>query len=349
MNIKRVHIKHGRYYYVEALADRNPRTGRPIKKWTQLTRVGDGEPALLKALAALLDPPKKREGNMKALLADFKSDHLPDLTPGVKKEYERMYAIVGEAFVEFDADKVNPSDVLTFLNNNFSEHRTARRHYKARISTFYSWCVVNKEKTGVTVNPCRELKLKAPTKRKAKMNAAAFWKINAALSPIGKCFEELMFLTTARPTEIRLLRESAIVDGVIKFTPSKTEDSSGATVDWPITPQISAVLDRARALQKVKALRGGDAYVIQTADGTAFTKSGMNSLWRVARKKAGHPEVTTRDVRPFALTFAEKMLGHPLEDLRKAAAHTTTSTTEGYLDQYRQVISPVHMVLPEKR
>jgi len=347
MKIKRVHVKNGRYYYVEALAERNPSTGRPVKKWTPLTRVADGEPALLKALAGLLDPPRKREGNMKPLLADFRAAHLPDLTAGVRKEYERMLDIVAAAFIEFDVANVNPSDVLIFLGN-FSEHRTARRHYKARLSTFFSWCVVNKEKTGVIANPCRELRLKAPPKRKAKMDAAVFWKINDNLSESGKCFEELMFLTTARPTEIRLLRESQI-GSTIRFRPTKTSDTSGATVDWPITPQIAAVIERARALQKVKPLHGGDAFLLQTTGGTAFTKSGMNSVWRRGCGKAGIEGVTTRDVRPFALTFAEKVLGHPLEDLRKAAAHTTMSTTEGYLDQYRQVVSPVTMVLPERK
>ena len=109
------------------------------------------------------------------------------------------------------------------LNGHYG---TARGHYKARISTFFSWCVINKKRTNVMVNPCREIKLKAPQKRAAKMNVANFWTIHEKLSPIGQCFLELMMLTTSRPTEIRLLRESAIRDGVIHFCPTKTEDSS---------------------------------------------------------------------------------------------------------------------------
>ena len=87
--------------------------------------------------------------------------------------------------------------------------------------------------------------------------------------------------------------------------------------------------------------------MIQTAGGGAFTKSGMNSVWRVACVKAEIKGVTTRDVRPFALTTAEKM-AYRIEDLRKSAAHSTVTTTGGYLDQYRAVVSPVTMTLPER-
>jgi len=42
------------------------------------------------------------------------------------------------------------------------------------------------------------------------MNAAVYWSLYDALSPMGQCFLELMYLTRQRPTEIRLLRESQI-------------------------------------------------------------------------------------------------------------------------------------------
>ena len=54
MKITRVYQSAGRYYYVQDLAARNPRTGKPLQKWHQLTRVDEGEPALLAALKELL-------------------------------------------------------------------------------------------------------------------------------------------------------------------------------------------------------------------------------------------------------------------------------------------------------
>ena len=67
--------------------------------------------------------------------------------------------------------------------------------------------------------------------------------------PMMQCFIDLCYLTAQRSTEIRNLRWTADprdpdgcswVDraaGVIHFRPSKTEDSSGVSVDFKITPR----------------------------------------------------------------------------------------------------------------
>jgi integrase len=178
------------------------------------------------------------------------------------------------------------------------------------------------------------------------MDAAAFWAIHGQLPAIGKCFLELMFLTRQRPTEIRLLRESQIKNGRIWFKPTKTERSSGAEVAPLVTPEIEISLARARALVKVKSLPRGDGYLIQTAGGTAFTKSGLHSMWKRACAAAGVEGVTTRDVRPFALATMERM-GYTLREIQKAAAHTDQSTTEGYLNQHRDSLSDARIFLPE--
>lgn len=256
-----------------------------------------------------------------------------------------MLDIATVAFRDFDVVDVTPGDVASFLNDDFAQQPSARRSYKARLSTLFSWSVLEQL---CETNPCREINLRAPTKRKLRVNDAVYWAMHDHLPTIGRCFLELCFLTTARPTEIRLLEENQINAGVIHFTPSKTEDSSGATVDWPVTPEIDRLLKRARALNKLKAGLGGNAYVIQERSGSCYTRTGLWSVWKKARAAAGVADVTTHDVRAFALTTAEKM-GYKLEDLRKAAAHTRTSTTEGYLHKYRQVVSSLRLTLPPRR
>ncbi len=52
MKLKRVVKQDGRYYYIQDLEQRNPKTGRPKQKWHKLTRVDAGELALLAALRA---------------------------------------------------------------------------------------------------------------------------------------------------------------------------------------------------------------------------------------------------------------------------------------------------------
>lgn len=158
----------------------------------------------------------------------------------------------------------------------------------------------------------------------------------------------MCFLTTARPTEIRLLDEREIRDGVIHFLPTKTEGSSAATVDWPITPEIEGVLERARSLNKIRALPGKSAPVIQTRHGEHYTTAALREMWEGARAAAGHPEVTTRDIRPYAMVCAEEQ-GYDLRAIQQGAAHTTTATTEGYLDQYRDVVCTIRMKPPKRK
>ena len=208
MKIPRVYIKGARYFYVQDLEERHARTGRPKQKWHKLSRIDEGDAALHRELAALLGQPPQREGNMPALLAEFRRDHLPALTPDVRTEYARMYDVIATAFAEFDAAQAEPGDVLRFLGQWQAKPNT-RGKYKARLSTFFAWCVINSH-TGVKVNPCREIRLPAPPRRRGGMTGEIFWRLHDALTPMGKCFLELMYLTRQRPTEIRLLRESAI-------------------------------------------------------------------------------------------------------------------------------------------
>lgn len=285
---------------------------------------------------------------MPALLKAFRLEHLPGLTPDVAKEYARMYDVIAKGFNEFDVDQVTPGIALKFLNDNFLQVPTARRHYKARLSTFFSWCVLNSH---LQVNPCREITMKAPPKRRGRMNDANYWKIFDALPAMGQCFLELLYLTAQRPTEIRLLRESAIGDTHIQFTPSKTEDSSGESVRILITPVMRGVLERARSLRKktkvVELDRKRDPHIIQTVDGGKFTKSGLNSVWRRACDGAGIEGVTTRDVRPYALHKLEAA-GYDIRQIQKAAVHTSVTTTEGYLDQHRDRISDAFVDRPPR-
>lgn len=351
MKLRRVYKQDGRYYYVQDLAERNPRTGRPRQKWHPLTRVDEGEAALHQALAALLGEPQKRQGNMPVLVKAFLKEHLKGLTLGVADEYERMFDVIEKAFEQFDVGQVKPGTVRAFLLGNFGDKPTARHHYKARLSTFFSWCVLNDH---LQVNPCRELRLKAPPKRKGQMTAERFWRIWDKLTPMGRCFLELLFLTRQRPTEIRLLRESAIGDTHIHFVPTKTEDSSGEEVYILRTPEINAVLERARALRPpsgtvVPLQRRRDPFIIQTRDGDGYTKNGLYEVWRDAVNAAGEDcrGVTTRDVRPFALKAMEDA-GYDLKQIKLSAAHALTATTEGYLNQHRDRVSDARIALPPR-
>jgi integrase len=356
MKLKRVFPQDGRYYYIMDLDERNPNTGRFKQRWIPLTRIDQGDAALLEALRELLGETPVRQGNMKAHIEDFKKILYPGVTVSVRGEYTRMFKEINDGFKPFDSAGVEPGDVIKFLQDNFATKLNARSKYKGLLSQFFSWCVVNSY-TGVKVNPCREIKMSRPPKRKGKMNAERFWKIWDALTPMGRCFLELMYFSLQRPTEIRLLRDSHIGPERILFVPTKTEDETALDVDIVITPEIRKVIARARALRPKKKVQGKvvelprreDKFIIQTRTGDGYTKNGIYEVWRAAVDAAGYEgmNVTTRDVRPYALKEMEKA-GHSLRDIQTRAVHASVTTTEGYLDQHRDSVSDVRLPLPAR-
>jgi integrase len=354
MKTTRVYQKGGSFYYVQDLDERHPKTGRPKQKWHRLCRIDEGDAVMHQRLADLLGEAPAQQGNMPALIKDFQAVHFSTLSFEVKREYERMFQVISTAFEAFNASQVEPGDVLQFLNDNFPGKQNTKGKYKARLSTFFSWCVLNQSRTGVEVNPCREIRLKAPTKQRGKMNADVYWAIHEKLTPMGQCFLELMYYTRQRPTEIRLLRESQIGPQYIHFEPTKTADSCGEVVDILITPEIRACLEHARTQRptaggKITDLaKHRDPYIIQARDGDKYTKNGIYEVWRDAVEAAGHKGINTRHVRPYALAVMES-LGADRKDIQMSAAHSIGATTEMYLEQYRERVSDFRMPAPDKK
>jgi len=341
-------IKRGRYYWRRFLPGRK-------QAWVSLTRVAQGEAALLAVLAELRARAEEAagHGNLPALIAEFQTSLR--LSPEVGREYARMYGYIARRFADFDADQVRPRTVLEFLAR-WSDKPTMRRAYKARLSQFFSWCVVAGH---LDINPCREIRLPEPPKRRARLDAGMFWRIHDALPAKWQCFIALMFLTGQRSTEIRLLRESAIGPERLRFEPSKTRASSGEYVEVVITPEIGAELARARAIRdeerrrrerrsKIVAMDRGDEPLFAGRRALPYTRWALRCAWRDARKRAGLASVTSRDIRPFSLAALERA-GYSLEAIRRAAAHTTTAMTEHYLNQHRDRVSAARLRMPERK
>jgi integrase len=102
---------------------------------------------------------------------------------------------------------------------------------------------------------------------------------------------------------------------------------------------LEVVLARARSLAKIKPRPGGDAFVIQTRSGGPYTAFGIRSAIDRAAIRAGYAAangprsgLTAKDLRAYAASCA-KAQGYTLEQLKAGLAHTTITTTEGYVQQ----------------
>lgn len=332
MKLTGLHISHGRYYKVVS----NPGG----KKWIPLSRVSEGNSALMHALDGLDQAP--HIGAMQRAIDDYLKHHRPTLTPAVRKEHERMFAIIAAAFAEFTVDAIKPRHCLEFLNA-FAQHPTARQSYKYRMSAFFGWCVVQEL---CETNPLREIKVAGPPKHKTIWSDALFIACRAQMEPMMQCYHDLSFLLLQRTTDVRHLERRQIVhDTAIHFTPSKTAGSSGASVSVTITPDIRAVLDRAADLSRTANVIS--PYVIHTSGGDSYTRSGIYSAYRRADTALhqGKPiGLNAKDIRPAA-TCAEAQ-GHSLRAIQRRLAHATQGTTEGYIHQHDMPVSDLALRLP---
>jgi integrase len=320
--------------------------------WIKLCRVDAGEPKMLERLAA---EKRKREadplatGDMPALVDEYVREKRGE-------HRERSWPTYGNhvkvEFADVNVRQVDTGHIADFLKDNWGGKLPMQRTMRAFLKGFFQWC---REKRYYTKeNPCNGIKIKTPKARDVYISHEHFGMIREQLSthPMLVCMIDLCYLTAQRSTEIRALLwrpdsdKSNWVDrdkSVIHFVPTKTSESSGAAVDWPITPEIEEVLERARATGKVKS-----NLVIHSRTGKAMTPKAALWHWDRAcvRAELTAYGYTIKDIRAKALTDAQRA-GYDIKSIMEAAAHTKQSTTEIYFKQKAVPVSEIRLQLPK--
>lgn len=341
MKLKRVYIKHNRYYFVDT-----------SNKWHALTRVDEGEDALLRAYLRRDDTLPMREGSMQDLAARWWKDAKGRYAEATRADYELMLPKIERAFEEFDADEVTPADVYDFVREWATTPRQANKYRHVLSMMFRFACAPLRWRTD---NPCDQVAtLDTGPKRNRYITDREFYRIRAAAlkgkdgratasGVIIVCAIDLAYLTFQRQHEIRVLRWSDMDEDWLYFEPSKTRSSTGARVRWRRTPEINAVLERARSFGKVKLLDGS---VIHNLRGRPYTKSGIETAWDRACERAGVKDANFHDLRAKAQTDAKRR-GYSIEDIQDGATHSNPETTRGYIKRREVVDSKVSMPMPE--
>ncbi|WP_373379852.1 tyrosine-type recombinase/integrase [Cupriavidus nantongensis] len=356
----RVYIRYGSFFWVR----------NTDEKWIKLCRVDEGETRMFERLAE-----EKRktevdgdEGSMSRLVAVYMEQHARHYAESFREEWRRRGEDVRKAFKHHGIEEVDPGAVQDFLLDNWPDKLPTQTAMKGWLSKFFAWAVLRRH---ITLNPCREVALKKPKTRKVYIPHNHFLAIRAALAtytyrkavggkvqevtakvPTGpemQVFVDLCYLTCQRSTDIRELRWLQVdrLAGVIHFIPSKTADSSGEAVDWPITPEIDEVLRRAKELQRDLKVQSLTGHVVTDRNGKPKTAAACRDAWRDAlvRAKLDGKDYTVKDIRAKALTDAKKA-GYDIEALQVAGAHTDRATTEGYIKQREVPVSTVRLHLP---
>lgn len=339
MKIKRVYSKHGRWYFVDT-------TG----KWHPLTRVDEGESALLRALAKRKDALAVREGSVSALWRAWWDRFKAGYAESTRADYELMFPKIDIGFEDFDVHEVTPATIFDFVHQWADTPRQANKYLALLSMMFRFACAPLRLRND---NPCDQVDpLDTGPKRTRYITDREFHKIRAgarksksgAKVPSGEmivCAIDLAYLTFQRQGEIRRLLWTDMDDEWIRFRPAKTESTTGAKVRWRRTPEINAVLERARKIGKVKSL-----FVIHNLKGQPYTKSGVETAWARACERAGVEDAHFHDLRAKAQTDA-KAAGYTMEQIRDGATHADTKTTEGYIKRREELESRIDLPLPK--
>lgn len=353
---RRVVVSHNAYYFFAPEPMRNPWTGRE-QRWIRLCAFADGEAAMYEKLGFLMKEKKLVSGTMANLCEEWKSRKLGRYTPAVRKEYERMADFIADKLEEFTVAEVKTRTISIFLRKHFAGKNNTAQKYTNVLSKMFRLAI---SEMGLREdNPCDQLDMSDyETKRRdvmpahdviAKIREAALTGedgLPTESGPMFQCILDMAYLCWQRAIDVRMLRETQIEGGAIRFKPSKTTKSSGKMVDIAITPSIQDVIERAQAIKRKYGIIS--PYLMPSTKGTPYTKSGLHSMWRRAKDRAKVTEdVVFKDLRAMGATDAAKK-GLDKKEIQTRLAHTSGRTSEIYIKEVIADRSEYDVKLPWK-
>jgi integrase len=364
---RRVYLKHGAYRFFSPTPIRDAKTGK-MKKWHHLAYEHEGQDAIYDPLGRLLGDKSNDKNTMPYVCAEFKNQKLKKYSDEVRKQYSQYLDVIADDFEDFLFAQVTTKNWADFLRNNFRDKQNTAQKYTALARKLFKYGI---SELGLRQdNPIDQIDLgdyetqrreKLPTHEQiAAIRAAGMESkprkdsgktLPTASGPMFTCIIDMTYLLWQRAIDIRMLKEEQIHNGHIRFKPSKTRKSSGKMVDILITPAIQAVIDRARAIKKTYKVHGHDLitpYLFPTQKGTPYTKSGLVSMWKRAKKRAKiTDDVQFKDLRALGATDAAKAKIDKKE-IQKRLVHTSGDTTDIYIKEAVPETSGIDLALPWK-
>ena len=321
-------VKGGRYYLVVAEGKK--------RRWVALTRVSDGMPAFLRALADLRDA-GARAYLIPSLVEDWQRDVMPRHAAKTQVMDKHYCALIAETFAQFSPPDVRPPDVadlLRLLRDKPKTHNMVR----AQIGELMRYAIERgfREPGSNPVTALRTLPTPSRTRyitdselRRIKVAAMRGADgLDTRSGPMLCALVDTAYLTGQRIGDLLSMEWAQITEAGIAFMPSKTSKSTAARVVIGWTPKLRDVVARLRRLRIER--QGFTARVITTQDGQPYTYSGASTAWKRAVKRSGIKGLTFHDLRAKALTDKSQAEG------RRAAqtmgTHSTEGQTAGYID-----------------
>jgi integrase len=340
---------HGRYFRIVCVGS--------AKKWVPLSRVDEGRPALLRAMAELEDRPPPAADSIPELIKSWERDELLRLTSAQSQRMARLYnARIGHQLADFDAAGVTVPAVVDML----SHYRHQPRTYNAmrgqlrelmRYAELRGWRPPGSNPTQAVRTmalPARHRYITDSELRRIKLGA--WWgagRVATQSGPMMCGLIDLLYLTGQAIGDVLRLDESDVAGSLLLFRRAKVAHSTGAAVRIRVSPALRDAIDRLLAhkhgvIERIRRRTGAEPIspaLIITRDGQRAGQSGISSAWDRACERAGVLDAHIHDIKAKAITDTERRLG--MRAARVQAQHSTEQQTASYVrSRAAEIIKP---------
>lgn len=322
---KRVFEKNSAYYYVAAIGKK--------RKWTRLSRIKDGLPAMYRALAELTEA-DVLDDSMPKLIGEWLKE--VSVTHSKKTQANDAYMCreVGKAFIEFRSSQIKPPHVVEFLKAYRSMPRSYNA-YRSHIKELMRYAIERgwREPGTNPVDSLRTMSLKARTRyitdselRRIKVAACYGADGKRTRSGLMICaLIDMAYLTGQRIGDLLTMEWSEVKADGILFEPNKVAGSTGAKVLIEWTPKLRSVVARLKVLKRRDITR----FMFTTQQGQPFTYDGASTAWQRAVKRSGVMNAHFHDLRAKALTDVDEKRG--IGQAQRMGGHSTQTQTADYV------------------
>jgi integrase len=292
-----VYLKHGAYWHV--------RSGR----WQ---RLGATLEEALTAYARIIETPR---GGMPGLI-DTVLEHLrPNLSKATIAQYATAARKLKKMLQQFAPDQVRPKHVAAIKVALAPTPNMANRCLSL-LRQVFAWAL---EQQLVESNPAVGIKRHVEAKRGRLISMDEYARVHAKAGPRLQVIMDLLIRTGQRVGDVLRIRRADLTEEGIRFVQQKT----GAKLVVPWTPELRAVVDRAKTLHgNIRALT-----LLHNRRGKTPDYRTVADQWRAACAAAEVADAHIHDLRALALTHARRQG----LNATRLAGHSSPVQTERYL------------------
>jgi hypothetical protein len=263
-------------------------------------------------------------------------------------DYERHWAILKPVFGAGHIDALTQPLLLDYFDRRSSKDRGKRE--VNFLGLLCSWAAARGRRAAPSpVDRGLRKQMKVDKKPKARpVTAEAYWVVWHCGDQLVRDALDLAYQLATRPAEVLSvpMPEPGAIE--IEAPMPKTARSGRAAKMVPITPELSALIERRRKLQP------HSLYVLFDDRGQQLRAAGVlrARLYKardLAKQVCEAAEIkwvdfTLQQLRPTAITQVDK--SHGREEARKLGGHTTEKQTAHYVRHGAELVTPAALPAP---